>query len=253
MKFAIHVEFPYRSLDNLNYLNSQVDVTLASRNLKEFEGFKEQVEKYDIVQKINYWPVLSREEGYWLSPFSKRSALERVISELKERDSSINLSLLWDAELPFLYKRLIVRENFKSNKKIITNFLKGHKKYNLELSTAEYPTSFIPERIQRWLGIAFDPKKYDSEKNKMLYNGLSKLTDSLFEQEVRKGVKNYGNKFSVSLGCLNIGALGNEPIITPEELERDLEVVQKEGVSKVYIYSLVGINPEYVNIIEQFS
>jgi len=83
----------------------------------------------------------------------------------------------------------------------------------------------------------------------MLYTRFS----NLLKKEIRKGVKTYGDRFCVSIGCLNTGILGNERIMSPKELEQDLEIVQNEGISKVYIYSLAGMTKEYARILEQYS
>ena len=157
MKFGIYEEFPTeKNLGKLVHVDFPIDIIIASRNLNEFQNLERQI-KYtnSSVQRVGYWPVLSLEEGYWMSPFSDRQALERVISELEERSSQDERLLLkWDAELPVAVKprktlaKLMAKGtwNFSSNKERIQGFLKDHDKHNMDLFTAEWPV--IPEKIQ---------------------------------------------------------------------------------------------------------
>ena len=62
---------------------------------------------------------------------------------------------------------------------------------------------------------------------------------------------NYGEKFSCVLGLLATGIQGNEPILTSDELDRDLFTVQKEGLKSVLLYRLGGLNNDYLSVIKQ--
>lgn len=54
----------------------------------------------------------------------------------------------------------------------------------------------------------------------------------------------------IGIGCIAKGIYGNEKILSPEELERDLKILQKSG-KEVVIFRLGGLNKEYVRIIEK--
>ena len=58
--------------------------------------------------------------------------------------------------------------------------------------------------------------------------------------------------YSISLGTLSMGIMGNEKIISPENLEKDLEFVKKAGFKKAIIFRLEGINENYVKVLEKF-
>ena len=48
------------------------------------------------IKQIIYWPILEHKEGYWISPFTRRKALQRVLKELENEKTSVML----DLELP---------------------------------------------------------------------------------------------------------------------------------------------------------
>ena len=80
-------EFPNETtLDKVAQIDFDTRIYVAAKNLSEFyrleEDFKSNNEK---VREVVYWPVLERDEGYWISPWSDSEALERVFEEIKER------------------------------------------------------------------------------------------------------------------------------------------------------------------------
>lgn len=261
MRIVLHAEYIKKEdLTNLKYIDFPVDIAIAANDINEFREKKVAARKRSkYVRKVAYWPLLNKKEGYWLSPFSEKNALEGVISELESNTE--RLPVLWDAELPWLYKRRLFTGlwNFRHNKKRIRGFFENHKKYNLEIATLVYPTFLFFKRCHQGLGLAFE--NYDVESVTMLYTSFenyfqaenSTLTDNLLRYEAKKGVENYGDEFSMSIGCLSTGALGNEPIISYEKLDRDLEILDNIGVPKVYIYDLKGLNRKYAGILKKFS
>ena len=58
--------------------------------------------------------------------------------------------------------------------------------------------------------------------------------------------------YSISLGTIAKGILGNEPILSPEALEKDLTFTKKARFNKAIIYRLGGLNKNYINIINKF-
>ena len=56
----------------------------------------------------------------------------------------------------------------------------------------------------------------------------------------------------MAFGCLDTGIFGNEKIITPEILQRDLNLAGREGLSRAYIFRLGGVNSEHLEIMERF-
>ena len=81
------------------------------------------------------------------------------------------------------------------------------------------------------------------------------MMPKMANQEIKKHLLKLKNKsqYSISLGTIAVGILGNEPILSPEKLEKDLEFVEKAGFKKVIIFRLGGLNKEYIKIIDKFQ
>ena len=60
------------------------------------------------------------------------------------------------------------------------------------------------------------------------------------------------NTCSISLGTIARGIFGNEPSLSLENLERDLEFVKKAGFNKIIIFRLGGLDNGHVRIIDKF-
>ncbi len=71
------------------------------------------------------------------------------------------------------------------------------------------------------------------------------------DKENLKKLKNK-SQYSISLGTIAKGILGNEPILPPKKLEKDLRFVKKAGFEKVIIFRLAGLNKKYLKIIKKF-
>ena len=167
---------------------------------------------------------------------------------------------MWDAELPMLKKSLMFSQliNYSKNKKLILNFFKNSKKYNIEIITSEYPleSKFFRSLLHNLFLISFDPNKYNNEKNVQLYSSFLKKHPNIvryLEKQIRIGKKLFGNKFIVGLGCIATGILGNEPVLTSKELERDLKIVKELGINEIIIFRLGGLNKEYLKAIKAYA
>ncbi len=114
------------------------------------------------------------------------------------------------------------------------------------ITTAEFPAlSFF----KKAMGLNYEVK---TEKSLMFYSSMgSKTINNYVKKRLRKITDK--TNYSISLGTIAIGILGNEPILTPENLERDLEFVKNSGFDKVTIFRLGGLNQKYINIINFFQ
>ena len=56
----------------------------------------------------------------------------------------------------------------------------------------------------------------------------------------------------VGLGTIAIGVLGNEPILSPVDLEDDLKFFNGAGISRAVIFRLGGLTGEYLSIINKY-
>ena len=243
MKIEFYEEFPNKkNLEKLKLIKFKTRLFIASKSIKEFQEFEKQAKKIKRNLEVAYWPIVKN--SYWISPFSNTKDLIELFRELEK----INNHLLIDLELPLAKRWRMYFKNifhFRRNKKVIKKFLEKNK---ARITTAEYPLAFV-SKIMKFLGLNYD---LDFEKSIMWYSSM--MSKSL-NKKIKKNIKNIKNKedYSISLGTLAIGILGNEAILSPEKLEKDLEFVKKIGFSKVIIFRLEGINKEYMEAINRFT
>lgn len=238
MRINFFEEFPTKeNLKKLKFIGFPSTVYIAAKSLNDFYKIKNSIKKKNI--EFAYWPVLSKEEGYWFSAFSKTEGIKRIIQELEQNKKK--LTVLWDAELPSLRKRLFITNlsNIFRNRKMILNFLKTASGYNLQVFTAEYPLS---NWCNNWLFKFFAIRHPDKDKRiYMVYSSHLKGLEKYFE----KGKKRIG------VGVIAVGILGTEEPITPGQLDRDLELAKNNNVEEITIFRLGGLNKEYLNVIKK--
>lgn len=253
MKISFFEEFPKKeNLEKLRLLGFNTDLYVAVKSLEEFKNLREQIKReYENVNELIYWPILSLSEGYWMSPFSKRVGLERVIGELNNETEK--LRVLWDAELPMLNKKLFFSEiyRFNKNKRLISEFL-ANTKHDIEVAEAGYDTG-ISETIYKFLGVSFDSKKIPHKRILMLYTSFipKQSVSDYFLKHIKYNLR-YDKDLKVALGTISKGIAKTEPILEPQKLEHDLKMAQSEKIKEVVIYTLDGLNKEYVNVLRKF-
>lgn len=241
MRISFFEEFPtHKNLEKLELINFQTRIYIAAPGLGEFKRLKELLYEYELV----YWPVLKKIEGYWISPFSKRSALCRTLKEVKNE----NIHLMLDLELPLFAPWLYITQlpNFLRNKSLISDFISERK-----AETTLVELSGNKRRLESW-GLSYESNK--ANKAKMVYTSLIRRATRVRKEEyLRKvcvdGVKEYGLRFRIGLGCIAKGISKLEPILTAGELARDLEIAKESGVVEAIIYGLDGLNEEYIKAI----
>ncbi len=156
------------NLSNVNLINFNSKIYLATKDIASFSSLRERILKQNKkIIDVVWWPVLEKEEGYWISPWSKREAILRIIKEANSK----KFGILWDAELPIDKKifTLPLTPRFYQNRKIIRNFIKKPKN---KIFTAEYKSS--NRFLDYWLmfsGISFN-KNYNHGVIKMVYSSL---------------------------------------------------------------------------------
>ena len=160
------------------------------------------------------------------------------------------MPILWDAELPtytnpWLY--LTQTPFFLRNRKEIRNFIAQRK----NVSTGEYfPSSRLSEKILYTLGLSFKTKKHSLIK--MVYSSMHDFGEDFIRREIKQAKKIFGQRLHIGLGTLTHGIRGDEPAISPEILERDLELCKELGIKEIILFRLGGMNKEYQEIIEKF-
>jgi hypothetical protein len=243
MLISFFEEYPTKeNLSKLRLINFPSKLYLASSSFKEFTRLKSKI-KNKHIKEIIYWPTLTRKEGYWFSPFSKRSALKKSLNEIP-----LSTPVMIDLELPTTQNsRLYFTEflNFFRNKKLITNFIKQHKK----VYTAEY---FPIKATLKFLGLNYNPLKYNSKVIKMFYTSMWPFPGNFLNKKLNVCKSAYKNSFIPGYGTIARGEQGREPILSPKNLERDLKVAAQNNIKEIIIFRLGGLNKSYIKIISKF-
>ena len=168
--------------------------------------------------------------------FESRGALENK-----------NIPVMLDLELPttrnpWLY--LSEFFNFKNDKKLIHSFVCNHPG---ETYLCEYSA---PEKSLQRLGLHYASKK--SKVMKMMYHSVHYYSNEKLRSELQRGLKEFGDRYVVGYGTIALGVGGNEPILSAEQLEKDLQIAQEVGVKEVVLFRLGGLNKKYVKAMERF-
>jgi len=242
MQIDFYEEFPTKeNLQKLKLVKHKIRLFVATKSVQEFKKLEKQIKKIKKNTEVAYWPIIPN--SYWISPFSNTQDLLESFSEFE----SIKNPLLIDLELPILNKRLLLKNilSFFRNKQIIKKFMNKNKQ---RIVTAQSPSSSYYILI-KMLGLDYDIK---TEKSLMWY---SSMNSKIMNQNIKKNLIKLKNKqnYSISLGTIATGILGNEPILTTENLEKDLEFVKKTNFKKAIIFRLGGLNKNYIKIIKKFQ
>lgn len=240
MMISFFEEFPIKSnLSKLKLIQFPTKLYLGAKSLDEFFRLKKQMKNHK-VKEIIYWPILKKKEGYWISPFSQRSSLLRIFSELKNQ----KIPVMLDLELPTRWKPSLYLTqllNFSRNKKLIQDFISN---YSGEVYLAEYyPEGKWKEKIMQMLGIHYTNHK--AKVIKMLYHSMHHFNETFLRKELLRGKAEFGSNYLIGLGTIAKGIDGNEPILSPELLKRDLKLAQECGIGEVVVFRLGGLDKKY--------
>ncbi|OGM01886.1 hypothetical protein A2115_00350 [Candidatus Woesebacteria bacterium GWA1_41_8] len=253
MQIDFFEEFPNDdSLSKLRIIKFRTNLYVAAKSVKEFLVLKTRIKNsYRNVAEVIYWLILEADEGYWLSAFSKTSAIKRILNELKNTNEKF--SVLWDAELPILAKELFVTQlpNFFVNRNIIQETL-FHQNPNHPLIITAFPKSGINKLLSSLACTYFSSGSFPYID--MLYTSLLRIKNkSGYLRSLIKRNKNKFQGYSVALGLIGRGVEDfSTPLISPMNLKMDLSIAQKEGVKNVVLYRLGGLNKNYLGVLEKF-
>ncbi len=248
MIISFFEEFPEpQHIRKVSLLSSPAKLYLAADSVQKFKRITSRIKNKRIKQFI-YWPLLQRKEGYWISPFSERKALLRIFKELERETIPVMLDLeLPTTRNPILY--LTQSVYFWSNKRLIQRFIRN---YQGEIYLAEYyPEGKRSERVLQSLGLHYPNKKVKIIK--MFYRSMHHFSDDFLRKELQRGRKEYDSHFIPSFGVIAPGVMGNEPVLSPEQLERDLQIAKKTGIKEVILFRLGGLDKKYAKTIRKFS
>ncbi len=248
MKISFFEEFPAGSnLSKLQYFSAPTKLYIAVESVPEFKKIVSKI-KNKKVREFIYWPLLKRKEGYWISPFSQRKALHRIFQELEGQ----KIPIMLDLELPTTQNLLLYLTQsfyFRGNKRLIRKFIDN---YQGEVYLAEYyPEGKRSERALELLGLHYPCK--NTKVIKMFYRSMHHFSDDFLRKELQRGKQEYGSRFIPSFGVIAPGILGNEPVLSPQQLEQDLQIAKKAGMKEVVVFRLGGLDKEYGKVLDKFS
>jgi len=244
MLISFFEEFPTEdTLAKLKFVSWPTKLYVAANNVQQFRAVTSVVRHDKNLLEAVYWPILKRKEGYWVSPFSKQSALQHLFEELENKKIPVMLDLeLPTTRNPWLY--LTELFHFNQDKKLIHSFVCNHPG---ETYLCEYSAS--GKSLQR-LGLHYASKK--SKVMKMMYHSVHYYSDEKLRSELQRGLREYGDRYIVGYGTIAVGVGGNEPLLSPQQLEKDLQIAQEVGVKEVVLFRLGGLNKKYVKVLEKF-
>ena len=240
MQIDFYEEFPTKdNLEKLKLIKFKSRVFIAAKSLNEFNKIAKQANSINKNLNYAYWPIIKN--SYRISPFSNTLDLIKLFSELNKTKKV----LLIDLELPPNIKTIIKNLfSFNKNKELIKKFLE---KNRARIITVQY-SLYKLLKIMRLLGVDYNVK---TKKSLMFYT-------SIIPKFMIKNIKGYlinlkeKKDYFISLGTIAKGIFGNEPILSPENLEKDLKFIKKIGFNKAIIFRLGGLNKNYIKVINKF-
>lgn len=245
MIISFFEEFPTEdSLAKLKLVSWPTKLYVAAHSVEQFRAVTSVIRHNKNLLEAVYWPLLQKQEGYWISPFSKQTALQRLFDDLEHK----NISVMLDLELPTTQNPLLYLTellNFKKGKDLIHSFVCNHPG---ETYLCEYAAS---EKHLKRLGLHYANQK--SKVMKMLYHSVHYYSPEKLQSELQHGIQKYGENYIVGFGTIALGITGKEPILSPEQLEKDLQIAQDAGVKEVVLFRLGGLNKKYVKVLEKFA
>ena len=245
MIISFFEEYPTRkNLGKLKLVTWPTKLYVAARSLKEFNKIKASIRNRN-VKEVVFWPILEKDEGYWISPFSDIEGLKRVLSEIGD------VPVMIDAELPFRRHPLLLFSqffSFFSNRKMIRDFIRNHD--NVYVSEY-YPTGKFKEGIMSFLGLHFNLRRHKCNVIKMVYHSMHHFDKQFITEKLKAGKKEFGGRFMVAYGTIAKGVAGNEPLLSLNQLREDLEIAKEVGIKEVIIFRLGGLNKDYCSVIKE--
>lgn len=240
-----------KNVSKLPLITFPIKLYLGCTTISQFLKVKHAIEKKcRWVKQVIYWPLLTIDEGYWFSSFTKTHAIRRVIEEIHMTDEFF--PVLWDAEFPILNKKLLITQfpNLIKNSKIIYETLYNQLP-NHPIIVAQFPRSNIKHMLSTLAGVAFPFTHY--HRLDMLYSSMLTTNNKqeYIRNNIRKNILKYKH-YSVGIGLIDKGEGDPTPLLSTQELERDIRVAKNEGVEEVVIYRLGGLNKNYITVLQKY-
>jgi hypothetical protein len=252
------IDGPEVDLQNARFITWPSTIYIAATSLDEFKRRAAVLASINPEVEAAYWPILPY--SYWISPFSNPDELDILRNELLDYEGPA-LEILLDLELPIL-KTELFRKNarhFFSNRKRIRRILRLNKK-NISFSTAEYWYAIGWARFLTRIGGVSYPNNRSNHNRLIMYyrstlrnNGVVEYTRALNYMNValrKEAARKQG--VQAALGCTSIGIFGDEQIMTPEEMDTDLQILEAAGFREATVFRLAGIEP-YLDVLQKHT
>lgn len=229
----------------LKELDMNIKIYVPVKNLNEFLILKRLIQKKcGHVDEVNVWPVLSKENGYWFSGFTKSE-------DIKKLKQFSTLSIKIDLELPIPKKKysnmMLITYLGKylfhkgpNNKQLYSTIKNMSENTNIILNEFPFPRFLL----KRW-GIHM-PIMKNCTKNIMSYTTiggrllrpLTKLYLFIYLLRERLANKN----IMCSIGLIGKGILKNEGVYdNVHQFKSDLDMARFLRIKQVAIYSIDSI------------
>lgn len=263
-EFPRNVDWVY--LDKLlKEFGLNIEVYVVSKSLIEFKGFESKI-KSDYI-KINAWPVLDIENGYWFSGFTKKEDID-ALKQYKGYSIKIDLEPpipKWEYS-NFKLVLYGLRQLFRSgeNNTYLKQTIYGlaeHKEVGNKISLIvnEFP---LPSWYLKKQGIYINPKE-NMIKNIMGYTTfggpfLRPFLRAYMKYYTKKAVKKYGSRAMFSIGLIGPGILRQENFYSDiKEFKEDLGMINNSGANSVAIYTIEALlkrenSAEWLELIKSY-
>ena len=245
MRIDFFEEYPTpENLAKAKLITFPSTVYLAAHSLAEFNQYKVKLHAVNPALETAYWPLLPK--SYWTSAFSYPNEIKKLHAELTSYNEP--LTVLLDLELPLLRPSLFVRNvlSFFYTKRLIRSLFKLCER-GITFHTAEYGwTTGRMNWFARFLSITFS-EDYPFRRILMWYSSMLPRIARTWRNSLVLDTHTI-----VGLGTIAIGVLGNEPILSPVDLEDDLKFFNGAGISRAVIFRLGGLTGEYLSIINKY-
>jgi hypothetical protein len=250
-------EYPRpENLEKLRMLDFDSLVYVAASSLREFEAIRDKIKSINPRVEAGYWPVLAT--SYWVSPFAAPTELEELTLDLFQSRQARPLKVMLDLELPFLNLKLFYANafSFAKSKALIQRLFAEAPKFNIELTTAEYPypNAFL-HAMARALGVSYPVDRYPHTPIVMYYSSL--LTNEFIQRRIvnyLRGLRASSHEpMELGLGTIATGVQGDEPVLPAAQLAQDLAFARELHVDTVTVFRLGGLTPEYLGVLRKFT
>jgi hypothetical protein len=228
----------------LKQLDFPVTVAIAATSRTEFLELRNTVlQTYSPVREVYFWPLLTREEGYYLGPWSDAQGIQRMANEAN------GLPTLWDLEMPQGQRHRSFQEWWRNRVFLEVWFRQRSAPVHIWRS---HVTMGLNPVFLRMIGMHFDPSENPRVSLQLdLYTAGAGQPREELARILRCGVEAYGQRFIPAFGVLNDGEGPADIFVPPETLRRNLQLAREAGVSEIWLFGVNGLNSAYLTALKE--